>query len=143
METPERPGPAQTLPRLQKDAYEGAQATRAAQGLQVIPTCSQGENRRLHREMAIPGEPMLLAFKQLVHFIWVIEFTGTELFTLVEFSYSSLNIQGISRDDHFFPGIGDLILSLLVSLARGLLVLLTFQVLLVFRLFKSFQIAGF
>ena len=83
METPECPGPVQAPPRLQKDAYEGAQATRAVQGLQVIPTCSQGENHWLHREMAIPGESRLLAFKELVHFIWVIEFTGTELFTLL------------------------------------------------------------
>ena len=34
--------------------------------------------------MAIQGESSVLAFKELVHFIWVIEFMGTELFNLLK-----------------------------------------------------------
>ena len=57
---------------------------RASQGFQVIPIYSQGGNHCLHREMAIQGESSLLAFKELVHFIWVTEFMGTELFNLLK-----------------------------------------------------------
>ena len=38
----------------------------------------------MHREMAIQGESSLLAFKELVHFIWVTEFMGRELFNLLK-----------------------------------------------------------